>query len=283
MTGLVGDGTRIIPLDPRSTGPLTRRLEAARNSYDEARRKMLEHDLARFYRVAIFGSARFTTDSTEFTFVTELAKSLVESRNLDIVTGGGSGVMESAHFGVQQAIDGADANGNIIRSRNHATRIHLPFVEQAQKDYAHIHTIHPEFSTRLQEFLDKTRASYIAQGGIGTLLELAMIIQAKQVGHLENEYPILAHPMWKPIVDAWNQEMYESRVANGKVPLISEPDLNLIYFTNDIGEITMMISQSYDIWRSTIRDRVRYVRTKPRNKARAGLNQSSSVQSSNLP
>lgn len=260
--GLIGDGSSIIPVDANSSDRLRRELETARNAYDLARANMLEHDLARFYRVAIFGSARSSPQSPEFLFIFNLTKALVKARNLDIVTGGGPGIMESAFSGVQSAIDGAGNDGNTIRSQNHANRIELTTAERAEIDYAHVQTVHPEFSTRLQEFLDKTRAAYVAPGGIGTLLELSMVIQAMQVGHIEPQYPILVHPVWKPIIDTWNNTLYQQRVENGLVPFISFEDLELVHFTDNIPEIVSIISQNYDSWRKEIRDRVRYARSR---------------------
>lgn len=239
-------------------------VEKARRLYEEARKRLLRHNLARYYRVVIFGSARLDDNSEEFKFISQLSKALVEEVRIgrvgvDIVTGGGPGIMKAAHFGVQLARDEAAAKGRRLATRSHGITIALPTQEPAN-GLINIQTSHPEFSTRLQEFLDKTRAAYNASGGIGTLLEMAMVLQLRQVGHLESDYPILAHPHWQPVVDTWNDELYHKRFASGRVPLINQTDLELIQFSADIPDIVGIIGKSHAFWHENVRSRVRISR-----------------------
>ncbi|MCI5149330.1 MAG: hypothetical protein D3916_08075, partial [Candidatus Electrothrix sp. MAN1_4] len=51
------------------------------------------------FSIAIFGSARLPDSSPEFQFVVQLTQSLLEQVPVDIVTGGGPGIMEAASIG----------------------------------------------------------------------------------------------------------------------------------------------------------------------------------------
>lgn len=237
-----------------------RRLDRARKRYEEARKDVLYSELSTHYRVAVFGSARLDRGTDEFGFVTELTRGLVRSRDVDIVTGGGPGVMEAANLGLRQAIE--EAGGNKKRkhkARNIGETIVLPF-EQDSNGHLDYERSHPEFSTRLQSFLDRTHAAYNAKGGIGTLFEMLMMVQAGQVGHLEKTYPILADPFWEPVVEAWNDAMYHSRVSKGLKPLVSESDLSVVTFSGNIEEIVDIVSKDHDRWRKNIRKHVRFMR-----------------------
>ena len=63
-------------------------------------RELRELDDNRFYRVCIFGSARIKPDTKEYNDVVELAK-LLAWEGIDILTGGGPGLMEAANKGAQ--------------------------------------------------------------------------------------------------------------------------------------------------------------------------------------
>ena len=54
------------------------------------------------FRVAIFGSARLKPDSPEYHQVFNLAR-LIASANIDLVTGGGPGLMEAASNGFYES------------------------------------------------------------------------------------------------------------------------------------------------------------------------------------
>lgn len=248
----------IIPLSHHEGVQTGIELENARKQYEEARKNSLRHQLARHYRVAIFGSARLKKESEEFIFISDLSKALVEARDVDIVTGGGPGIMEAAHFGARLAIEEASRNGKKLRSKNYGLTIDLPSKEPPN-GHLHYERRHPEFSTRLQEFLDRSQGAYNAPGGIGTLLEQILLVQTRQVSHMEAGFEIVASNFWKPIFDALNDEMYHKRVANGRTPLISEQDLNLIRFTDNIPDIVDIFSNSYDNWWDKVRNRVRIV------------------------
>ena len=61
----------------------------------------MENELyKKHFRVAIFGSARIKENDSRFNEVYQLAK-LIAAENIDIVTGGGPGIMKAASQGHQ--------------------------------------------------------------------------------------------------------------------------------------------------------------------------------------
>lgn len=246
-----------ITLSKRGRTEAISNLEAALKNYEAARRKLLVHELALHYRVAIFGSARLEEGSEEFQFVSKLAKELVEAREIDIVTGGGPGIMKAANFGAV-AGERARTNRRGVRNRSHGLTIQLPS-KKGVNDFVHFQSNHPEFSTRLQAFLDITHAAYFAPGGVGTLLEMLMVVQTRQVNHLEINYPTIANPFWRPQVETWNDELYHQREARGRPPLISASDLEIIHFSDDISEIVQTIAQNHDLWKKNIKNHIKRV------------------------
>lgn len=252
-----------IPLMSGEREIASKEVESARKNYENARRKLLKQEFARFYRVVIFGSARVDEESEEYTFATDVSKALVEARGVDIVTGGGTGAMSAAHLGTKLVTIGHDTkpdlNGNNIKSKNHGVGIENINRNEAPNEFIDYAATHPEFSTRLQAFLDKSHATYVYIGGIGTLLELMMLTQTRQVGHLERSFPLLAHPFWEPLAAQWNWQMYYERKSLGKIPLIGPEDLSLITFTDKIPDIVDIISADYDKWKTNYKDRLQRI------------------------
>lgn len=227
-------------------------LRASRMQDEKSRKVLLFHDLAGFYRLAIFGSARLPEDCDEFKFVTKLAQAVVEAKDIDIVTGGGQGIMKAGNLGLMLAKKNPERKRKYRARSFGLTMTSLPNGEEPSK-LLHIESKNREFYTRLQDFLDRTRAAFIAPGGDGTLLELAYTMQNIQVEHLEDDYPLIIDPYWEPMINAFYNAAYYQRRDEGKLTLIGEKDLSMIRFTNKIPEIVDTISQHYDNWDQNIR------------------------------
>ena len=144
------------------------------------------------YRVTIFGSARSLPGSVTYDEVKHIARSLAEL-GCDIISGGGPGLMQAANEGAAEG-DAAE------RSRSVGIRIHLPF-EQGANPFVEEAFTHRTFFTRLHHFVLASDAFVVAPGGIGTLLETAMIWQLLQVKHLDNTPLIMVGEMWRGLVD----------------------------------------------------------------------------------
>jgi uncharacterized protein (TIGR00730 family) len=146
------------------------------------------------YRVTIFGSARATPGSFAYE-ETKRATARLAAMGCDIVTGGGPGLMQAANEGASTAPE---------RARSIGIRVELP-VEQDVNAFVSQVFRHRTFFTRLHQFALTSDAFIVAPGGIGTLLEMAMIWQLLQVRHLQDIPLILVGPMWPGLIE-WARE-----------------------------------------------------------------------------
>lgn len=154
------------------------------------------------FRVCIFGSARIRAQDPTYQEVYRLARELAVS-GMDIVTGGGPGLMEAANRGVQEAQNG--------RSKSYGLPILLPRVPEDANKHLDIKSEHKRFSSRLDEFMRLSHAVVVAPGGIGTLLELVYVWQLLQVGLLPKRPVILlGGEFWGGLVE-WMREQQLGR------------------------------------------------------------------------
>jgi uncharacterized protein (TIGR00730 family) len=197
---------------------LTERLEALRE-----RTGLIELELKNytndFFRVCIFGSARIKPDDTIYKNTESLGMALGKE-GIDVLTGGGPGLMEAANKGV---IAGKKASGS--KSKSFGITIELNQFEPPS-DHLDIKHHHKKFSSRLDDFMRLSNAIIIVQGGIGTLLELFFSWQLLQVGHMP-ERPIILfdRPFWEGLVD-W---MKDKQITPG---LVSPGDLRWIHLVD---------------------------------------------------
>ena len=134
----------------------------------------------RFYRVAVFGSARLKSGDQEYVDVRGLASRLTEM-GCDIVTGGGPGLMEAAN-------EGAAISRGTRKTRSFGLTIAIPY--EKANPYLDSVTAHRTFFSRLHHFVRMSQAFVIFPGGIGTALELFMVWQLLQVGFM-TERPVV--------------------------------------------------------------------------------------------
>lgn len=141
----------------------------------------------RRFRVVIFGSARISKGDPTWQLVYDLAKRIA-IEGMDIVTGGGPGLMDAAS-------EGHNAGDQSQKVDSIGLQIKLP---DPQRDAHHI-DIRKEFSrfsTRLDNFIELANAVVVAPGGVGTLLELCYTWQLMQVKMISNIPIILIGDMW---------------------------------------------------------------------------------------
>lgn len=174
-----------------------------------------------YYRVSIFGSARLTPHSTMYKEVYDLAYQLA-MRGVDIVTGGGPGLMDAANKGAK---DGGK------KSRSIGLPIELPFEVDANS-HLDVKRQHRRFSSRLDEFMRISHAVVVTPGGIGTILELFYTWQLIQVKHIKPR-PILlmgGDKMWPELlkwITSWPLQMN----------LVSSSDMEHVTFCNSISDV----------------------------------------------
>jgi hypothetical protein len=227
-----------------------KQLDKARIRYEELLAESFAHAYLCHYRVTIFGSAKIaSSNSEEFKFVSALARELGKSLDVDIVTGGGGGLMLAASTGLYQALretnGEARSQGILIDLSERGAVEFNPFLDVSEKFNC--------FTTRLEEFVRSSHGIYLAPGGIGTALEAALFIQLKQKGDLEKDFPVLAHPFWKPIFEYENKLMFSARGKQNKERLLNKCDLKLVKYTDDIPEIVKIFKKNLQAWNKLAR------------------------------
>ena len=196
-----------------------------------------------FYRVCIFGSARIGPDSLIYRQVETLAEAL-SRLGVDIVTGGGPGLMEAANKGAKSVREGAWSIG---------LPIELPFESDANS-HLDVKSQHRRFSSRLDEFMRISHAVVIVPGGIGTLLELFYTWQLMQVNHIRQRPLLLLADD-----DSWETLLTWLRDHPLHNQLMSERDFGMLKVVKSVDEVVKLLE--VDIQR--FRDENR---TKPRQK-----------------
>lgn len=177
-----------------------------------------------FFRVCIFGSARITADSPFYLQVYDLAKAL-SSQGVDVVTGGGPGLMEAANKGAK---DGAN------HSRSIGLPIDLPFETDANS-HLDVKRQHRRFSSRLDEFMRISHAVVMTAGGIGTCLEFLYTWQLLQVGHIKpRPVLLLGRTFWEGFLRWFEQEPI-------RLSLMSRKDMEMFTIVDSVDEVMKLL------------------------------------------
>ncbi|HEX2951440.1 MAG TPA: LOG family protein [Armatimonadota bacterium] len=150
------------------------------------------------FRVVIFGSARIKPNDVVYQKVYTIAHALAE-RGIDIVTGGGPGLMEAANSGVLDVVE--------RESRSYGLPIDIPTINEPSNKHLDIKSSHRRFTSRLDEFMRLSNAVVVAPGGIGTMLEFIYVWQLLQVG-LTNDRPVIlfGKEVWSGLLK-WMREV----------------------------------------------------------------------------
>ena len=172
-------------------------------------------------KVAIFGSARTKPDTELYAAVVRLGQRCA-NRGWTVVTGGGPGMMEAANKGA----------ASVDVTKSEAEAIYLPF-EEAVNQFVHDYTKHDNFFDRLDTF-SNCDAFIVTPGGIGTLLEMAMIYQLVQVEHIEQKPIICVGRMWRTLKEWLEEEMVE----NG---FLSNKEMKYIHFVDRFSEASHLL------------------------------------------
>ena len=181
------------------------------------------------FRVAIFGSARTKKSGKDYKTVYSLAKMLAKEE-IDVVTGGGPGMMDAASKGHH-----AGRKGKKIHSIG--LTIKLPF-EKKYGYHLDIKKDFSRFSKRLDTFMSLSNAVIITPGGIGTMLELFYTWQLMQVKHICNMPIILIGDMWPGLIKWMHKEPLKRK-------LIGNDDVNLVFYAKNNKEAIKVIKEAH--------------------------------------
>jgi uncharacterized protein (TIGR00730 family) len=195
------------------------------NDLDQIQPERVEH-----FRVSIFGSSRIRKGDPIYEEVRALSKDLA-TMGIDIVTGGGPGLMEAANSGARE--------GQIeSHARSFGLAIHLPTEEQANPFVDKVFR-HRTFFSRLHHFVRLSSAFIVMPGGIGTALELFMVWQLLQVKHMNQHPLILVGTMWPGLIDWIRGTMIERG-------LVSPPDLDVVKVVASSNEAIPLIAEAFE-------------------------------------
>lgn len=189
----------------------------------------LGHRSDAYYRVTIFGSARAKPGDAIYGRVRDLAAHL-SLMGCDIVTGGGPGLMQAANQGEQQ---GDPEN----RTRSIGVALQLPF-EDGANPYVEKSYTHGTFFSRLHHFVRLSDAYIVVGGGIGTTLEMLMIWQLLQVGHIKDAPLILMGDMWRDLV-----EWARSHLLRDDLAFASAANIDIPQCVDTIDEAVAIIER----------------------------------------
>lgn len=184
----------------------------------------------RHFHVCIFGSARLREASSDYSLVYRLSKMIAEE-GMDIVTGGGPGLMDAASKGHW---DGRED----MSTHTVGLTIHLP-KEQTTSPHLDIKKEFFKFSKRLDNFMILSNVVVVAPGGVGTLLEFLYAWQLVQVKQICDIPIILLGDMWPDLV-----EWIEKWPLKNK--LVSPEDMHSLFLASDCEEAMKVIRKAYE-------------------------------------
>src|SRR4051794_39765738 len=143
--------------------------------------------------VSVFGSARVPDGDPEYELARAVAREL-SADGMDIITGGGPGIMEAANRGAKEG-----------GSRSIGLNIELPF-EQHENPYVDVAMTCHYFFTRKLFFVRYSVGFVVFPGGFGTLDELFEALTLSQTGKTRH-FPIVlvGSDYWSGLIE-WMRE-----------------------------------------------------------------------------
>ncbi|MEM3074868.1 MAG: LOG family protein [Candidatus Pacearchaeota archaeon] len=190
-----------------------------------------KHLKPKHFHVTIFGSARIKRGDPRYRLIYELAQRIGE-KGIDIVTGGGPGIMEAASLGHEA---GRKKSG--LDSHSIGLGIKLPH-EQKYNKGVNISRTFNRFSSRLDSFMLLSNVVVVAPGGVGTMLELFYTWQLMQVKHTCHIPIILLGDMWGGLLKWLKKEPLKKR-------FFEKEDLKLLFYAKNGNEAIKIIDAAY--------------------------------------
>jgi uncharacterized protein (TIGR00730 family) len=187
------------------------------------------------FRVCLFGSARITAADPLYHTVFALSRTLA-ARGIDIITGGGPGLMEAANAGGRAALH-AD-------SRSYGLTLEVPVLDESPNPHLDIKSSHKRFSSRLDEFVRLSHGVVVAPGGIGTVLELMYVWQLLQVGMIEPRPVVLLGALF------WNGFLRWVAGTQAAQGYIGSRDLDYLQVADSIDEVVQIMAREQEGYRA---------------------------------
>jgi uncharacterized protein (TIGR00730 family) len=179
--------------------------------------------------VTVFGSARLKEESKYYQMAVELGKKLA-SKNFNVLTGGGPGIMEAANRGAFEH-GGVESIG---------LNIDLPF-EQTQNPYTTKEETFDYFFSRKVMLVKYSMAYVIFPGGFGTLDEFFEALTLVQTRKVEGvRIFLVGEDFYNPLIDF----VKECLISHD---MIDVGDANLITISDDLDYIISEIEKSLEV------------------------------------
>lgn len=186
-------------------------------------------------KVSIFGSARISKNDPDYANTRDFSR-LIATRGWMVVTGAGPGIMEAGHEG---------AGGELSFGVN----ILLPFESQANPIIAGDPKLinFKYFFIRKLVFIKESDAFVLLPGGFGTMDEMFELLTLMQTGK-SDLHPIImldrpGGTYWK----SFDRYLREELLRPG---YISESDLDLFTYTDDVTKAVAEIEKFYSVYHS---------------------------------
>ena len=179
--------------------------------------------------VTIFGSARLKEESPYYQQAVALGEKLA-AKNLNVLTGGGPGIMEAANRGAYNR-GGVESIG---------LNIDLPF-EQNPNAYTTREETFDYFFSRKVMLVKYSLAYVIFPGGFGTLDELFEALTLVQTRKIEGvRIFLVGEKFYNPLIDF----IEECLVSHG---MIDSEDIKLLSISDDLDFIVSEIENSLEV------------------------------------
>ena len=167
--------------------------------------------------VSIYGGARVQPNDPYYLATVELARTL-SNEGINVISGGGPGIMEAANKGAQLGTGG----------KSIALNIELPF-EQAPNPYQDVAVNFAYFAARKIAFCKYSRAFVVMPGGLGTLDELFEVLTLVQTAKMPSA-PVMLYgsEFWKGLMDwmrgvALERKLISAEDLNERIRMVDSP------------------------------------------------------------
>lgn len=169
--------------------------------------------------ITIFGGSRCTEHSPEYIEAKNLGARLAEA-GFTICTGGYLGVMEAASRGAREK--GGRVFGIVMNQFKSEPNRYLT---------DKVATKH--FYERLQNLIERSSGFIALRGGMGTVAEISLVWNKLQTGVIERRPLVLLGKCWKPVVEAWQENL-----------AVSDKDISLLKFADTVEEAVKIIENN---------------------------------------